>query len=86
MVRHLAFLAAVLLMCLLGAARTTAAAAETRVALVLGNEEQGPPPPTLEACEARLTLPGSGLVESLNVAAAAAVLFHALGAVPRRAA
>jgi TrmH RNA methyltransferase len=55
------------------------------IALVLGNEEQGLPAPTLEACEARLTLPGSGLVESLNVAAAAAVLFHALGTAPRTA-
>jgi RNA methyltransferase, TrmH family len=53
------------------------------IALVLGNEEQGPPPATLEACELRLTLPGTGLVESLNVAAAAAVLFHVLGAAPR---
>ncbi len=47
-------------------------------ALVLGNEESGLPPPTLEACEARVTLRGSGLVESLNVAAASAVLVHAL--------
>jgi TrmH RNA methyltransferase len=53
------------------------------IALVLGNEEHGPPPATLEACEARLTLPGSGLVESLNVSAAAAVLFQVLGAPPR---
>ena len=50
------------------------------IALVLGNEEQGPALASIEACEARLTLPGSGLVESLNVSAAAAVLFHALGA------
>jgi RNA methyltransferase, TrmH family len=58
------------------------------IALVLGNEEQGLPPATLEACEARVTLAGvtvagSGargpVVESLNVAAAAAVLIHALG-------
>jgi TrmH RNA methyltransferase len=48
------------------------------IALVLGNEEQGPSMPSLEACETRLTLTGSGLVESLNVSAAAAVLFHAL--------
>jgi TrmH RNA methyltransferase len=49
------------------------------VALVLGNEEEGLPAPTREACEALVTLPGSGLVESLNVAAAAAVMIHALG-------
>lgn len=53
------------------------------IALVLGNEEEGLPPPTRDACEAAVTLPGSGLVESLNVAAAAAVLLHALGAGPR---
>ncbi|MCO6415881.1 RNA methyltransferase [Siccirubricoccus sp. KC 17139] len=48
------------------------------IALVLGNEEQGLRPETLAACEARVTLPGSGLVESLNVSAAAAVLLYAL--------
>jgi TrmH RNA methyltransferase len=46
------------------------------VALVLGNEEDGLPEATLAACEGRVTLAGSGLVESLNVAAAAAVLLH----------
>ncbi len=56
------------------------------LALVLGNEETGIPEPTLAACEARVTLPGSGLVESLNVAAAAAVLLHALLAVAPAAA
>lgn len=48
-------------------------------ALVLGNEESGPAPEAIAACAARVTLAGSGLVESLNVAAAAAVLLHALG-------
>ncbi|WP_235907726.1 TrmH family RNA methyltransferase [Siccirubricoccus phaeus] len=48
------------------------------IALVLGNEEQGLRPETLATCEARITLPGSGLVESLNVSAAAAVLLYAL--------
>ena len=37
------------------------------IALVLGNEEQGPSAAVLEACEAGVTLPGSGLVDSLNV-------------------
>jgi TrmH RNA methyltransferase len=50
------------------------------IALVLGNEELGLPAPTLAACEAQVTLAGSGLVESLNVAAAAAVLLHGLSA------
>ena len=52
------------------------------IALVLGNEETGPPPATLAACEARVTLRSGGAVESLNVAAAAAVLLHALGKPP----
>ena len=49
------------------------------IALVLGNEETGPAPATIAACALRVTLPGSGQVESLNVSAAAAVLFYALG-------
>ncbi|ONG56858.1 rRNA methylase [Pseudoroseomonas deserti] len=48
------------------------------IALVLGNEEQGVLPETEAACAARVTLPGSGAVESLNVSVAAAVLMHAL--------
>jgi len=47
-------------------------------ALVLGNEEHGLPEATAAACAARVTLPGSGAVESLNVSVAAAVLIHAL--------
>jgi len=48
------------------------------IALVLGNEERGVPPATAAACDLRVTLPGSGRVESLNVSVAAAVLMHAL--------
>jgi TrmH RNA methyltransferase len=48
------------------------------IALVLGNEETGPNAATIAACEGRVTLVGSGLVESLNVSNAAAVLLHAL--------
>jgi TrmH RNA methyltransferase len=40
----------------------------------------------LEACEAGVTLRGGGMVESLNVSAAAAVLFHALAGTPAQAA
>ncbi|WP_348758994.1 TrmH family RNA methyltransferase [Candidatus Methylocalor cossyra] len=47
------------------------------VAVVLGNEEQGLPRATLDACEAVVTLPGSGTVQSLNVAATAAILAYA---------
>lgn len=53
------------------------------VALVLGNEEDGLPPATLEACEAIVTLRGSGAVQSLNVAATAAILAYALRAAPK---
>lgn len=49
-------------------------------ALVLGNEEHGLAPATLAACAHRVTLPGSGRIESLNVSVAAAVLIHALEA------
>lgn len=48
------------------------------VCLVLGNEEEGSGAAVLEAAEAVVTLPGSGSVQSLNVAAAAAILIHAL--------
>ncbi|MFM2148199.1 MAG: hypothetical protein RLZZ187_505 [Pseudomonadota bacterium] len=51
-------------------------------ALVLGNEEEGLPLATLSACAQRVTLPGSGRVESLNVSVASAVLIHALMALP----
>ena len=49
------------------------------VALVLGNEERGVSREVLEACGSRVRIPGSGRVQSLNVAQAAAVLLHALG-------
>lgn len=43
-------------------------------AVVLGNEEQGLSAPTAAACSQRVTLPGSGRVESLNVSVAAALM------------
>ncbi|WP_035691426.1 TrmH family RNA methyltransferase [Azospirillum halopraeferens] len=48
------------------------------LAVVLGNEEEGLPRATLAACEAVVTLPGSGRVQSLNVAATAAIVIHHL--------
>lgn len=51
-------------------------------AIVLGNEEVGPTQAALAACAHRVTLPGSGRVESLNVSVAAAVLIHALENLP----
>lgn len=47
------------------------------VALVLGNEERGVSREALEACGGRVRIPGSGRVQSLNVAQAAAVPLHA---------
>lgn len=48
------------------------------IALILGNEEEGLPPATLAACDEVVTLPGSGRIQSLNVAATAAILIHEL--------
>lgn len=48
------------------------------VALVLGNEEAGVSPEALAACRRLVRIPGSGRVQSLNVAQSAAVLLHAL--------
>lgn len=60
--------------------KAAAKAAGRPVALVLGNEEDGLPRDTLKACEKILTLPGTGRVQSLNVAATAAILVHAFAA------
>ncbi|HZP60020.1 MAG TPA: RNA methyltransferase [Opitutaceae bacterium] len=48
------------------------------IALVLGNEERGLTPDVAAACTRRVTIPGCGRVESLNVSAAAAVLMWEL--------
>jgi TrmH RNA methyltransferase len=45
-------------------------------ALVFGNEETGLDPGTLAACEEIATIPGCGRMQSLNVAAAAAILIY----------
>jgi RNA methyltransferase, TrmH family len=47
-------------------------------AFILGNEETGIDPASLAQCDAAVTIPGSGKVQSLNVAAAAAILMYAL--------
>lgn len=44
------------------------------LAVVLGNEEHGLPVTTAMGCESVVKLPGSGQVQSLNVAATAAIL------------
>jgi TrmH RNA methyltransferase len=48
------------------------------VALVFGNEETGLGPATIAACDQIWSIPGSGRVQSLNVAAAAAILLYLL--------
>lgn len=63
----------------LGRGRTLATLPRDRpVAVVLGNEERGLDQATLDACDEVVTIPGSGWVQSLNVAATAAVLIHDL--------
>jgi TrmH RNA methyltransferase len=61
-----------------GRALDTLRQTDRPVALVLGNEEEGLPRATLDACEEIVTIPGAGRVQSLNVAASAAILTHAL--------
>jgi len=46
------------------------------IAVVLGNEETGLPQEVREACSASMRIPGTGLMESLNVAQAAALFLH----------
>jgi TrmH RNA methyltransferase len=48
------------------------------VALVFGNEETGLAPATIAACDQVWSIPGSGRLQSLNVATAAAILFYLL--------
>ncbi|WP_287596034.1 TrmH family RNA methyltransferase [Thermomonas sp.] len=48
-----------------------------RLVYVLGAEGEGMSPALAAACDLRLSIPGSGAVESLNVAAATAVLLAA---------
>ena len=48
------------------------------LAVVLGNEEYGLPRDTVAACESIVTLGGTDAVQSLNVAATAAILIHEL--------
>ncbi len=52
------------------------------LALVLGSEEHGVSPAVLAACRREVRIAGSGAVQSLNVAQAAAVLLHGLAPHP----
>jgi TrmH RNA methyltransferase len=51
---------------------------DRNLALVLGSEEHGVSPAVLAACRREVRIEGSGAVQSLNVAQAAAVLLHGL--------
>lgn len=53
-------------------------------AIVLGNEETGLDPACLAVCDEVVTVPGSGWVQSLNVAATAAILIHSLRPISKR--
>lgn len=46
------------------------------IALVLGNEETGLPQEVKDQCACLLRVPGTGLIESLNVSQAAALFLH----------
>lgn len=48
------------------------------VAVVVGNEETGLPPEVRDACSALVRIPGTGVLNSLNAAQAAAIFLHAL--------
>jgi TrmH RNA methyltransferase len=51
---------------------------EKPFALILGNEGHGLTRATLNACDETVTVRGSGKVQSLNVAASAAILLQTL--------
>jgi len=48
----------------------------TGIAVVLGNEETGLPDEVKDACSVLVRIPGTGLMESLNVAQAATLFMH----------
>lgn len=47
------------------------------LAIIMGNEEDGLPAASLKNCSEIVTIPGSGAVQSLNVAATTAILLYA---------
>jgi TrmH RNA methyltransferase len=48
------------------------------IALVMGNEETGLPPEVQDRCGVLVRIPGTGIIESLNVAHAATLFLHEL--------
>lgn len=63
---------------------TPRAAIAKPIALVLGNEEKGLAPEVAAACDRLVVIRGSGAVESLNVAAATAILLYRFAGSRRR--
>jgi TrmH RNA methyltransferase len=57
-----------------GADVFTATALPQRLVYIIGAEGEGMSPQLADACDLRLSIPGTGVVESLNVSAATAVL------------
>ena len=60
-----------------GGSDVFAAEVSPRLVYVLGSEGEGMDPELAAACDLRVSIPGTGAVESLNVAAATAVLLAA---------
>ena len=63
---------------LAGGSAGTDATGDRPVALILGNEKIGLEATTLAFCDEVVSIPGSGHVQSLNVASAAAILIYLL--------
>jgi len=57
-----------------GGAELFTAELPQRIVFVIGAEGEGVSPAVAASCDLRVSIPGSGAVESLNVAAATAVL------------
>ena len=57
-----------------GALPVTEAGFSGRILMVVGNEANGVTPSTMDACSQRVTIPMAGRAESLNAAAAGAIL------------
>jgi TrmH RNA methyltransferase len=58
--------------------RALSGPARPGIAVVMGSEETGLPPEVAERCTVLVRIPGTGNIESLNAAQAAAILLHEL--------
>ena len=64
------------LACIVGEKQKEAGDKRPGIALVLGNEELGLPDEVKHACSIMMRIPGTGLMESLNVAQTATLFMH----------